>query len=94
MRLIDADALIEIMCERKRPENGEDSTKARFRYMQWLTDYHAINDAPTVDAVEVIRCAECKRAGTWFGRTMKCKRWNQLVDMSFYCGDGELVEDE
>lgn len=59
-----------------------------------LVHWKDIEDAPTVDGVEVIRCAECKRSGTWFGHTMKCKRWNQLVDMSFYCGDGELVEDE
>lgn len=92
MRLIDADALLEkIDTERDiLVKDGRLGTEhVVVRYVR-----NFIEDAPTVDAVEVIRCAECKRAGTWFGRTMKCKRWNQLVDMSFYCGDGELVEDE
>lgn len=49
MRLIDADALIKTMVERKRPENGVDSSKERYRYMQWLADYWAIKEAPTIE---------------------------------------------
>lgn len=49
MRLIDADALKEIMFQRKKPEHGANSTKERWRYIQWLTDYRAIEDAPTID---------------------------------------------
>ena len=60
MRLIDADKLLEVIVKRKRPENGADCSKERYRYMQWLADYWAIKDAPTIDAVEVVRCRECK----------------------------------
>lgn len=53
MRLIDADALIEIMVERKRPEDGADSSKERYRYIQWLADYWAVKNAPTIKTKQV-----------------------------------------
>lgn len=59
-RLTDADRLLEIMEERTKPEFGSDGSKDRYRYMQWVADYHAIKSAPTVDAVEVVRCRECR----------------------------------
>lgn len=91
MRLIDADALISKMVERKHPgSSGEDNSKERYRYMQWLADYWAIEEAPTID---LVRCADCKYSGAWFGHTMKCKRFHQLFDESFYCAFGEWVED-
>ena len=53
-RYIDADALQEIMLERKQPSDGADDTKERWRYVQWLVDYNSIADAPTVDVAEVV----------------------------------------
>ena len=71
MRLIDADEVLGIMEERKKPEFGADGSKDRYRYMQWLADYQAIKSAPTIDAVEVVRCKDCK----WSEIELDCQRW-------------------
>lgn len=62
MRLIDADNLLKIFDERLKVYEGKDDTKERYAYMAWLRSCHAIKDAPTIDAVEVVRCKDCKRA--------------------------------
>lgn len=61
-RLIDADELIEAMglqnCKKygnNSPEELRDSYETMMRYE--IRDM--IDDAPTVDAVEVVRCGEC-----------------------------------
>lgn len=51
-RLIDADALKELMLERKQPLVGADNSKDRYRYMQWLADFNAIKDVKTVVPAE------------------------------------------
>ena len=51
MRLVDADAL-KANCDIKL---GND-TIGRRQYVM----FHEIDDAPTIDAVEVVRCGECK----------------------------------
>lgn len=57
--LIDRNELLKVLEERKKPNNGgEDGTKERYRYMQWLTDYNAVKEAPTAEP-EIIRCKEC-----------------------------------
>ena len=88
MRLIDADKLLEVIVKRKRPENGADCSKERYRYMQWLADYWAIKDAPTIDAVEVVRCKEC----TLFGYMGWCSFWGEDVDEEGFCSYGEEAE--
>ena len=48
--LIDRNELLKVLEERKKPNNGgEDGTKERYRYMQWLTDYNAVIEAPIVE---------------------------------------------
>lgn len=51
-RLGDLDALTRLMLEHKRPLVGADSSKDRYRYMQWLADFNAIKDAKTVVPAE------------------------------------------
>ena len=51
-RLGDLDALTRLMLERKQPLVGADSSKDRYRYMQWLADFNAIKDAKTVVPAE------------------------------------------
>ena len=51
-RLVDADALKELMLERKQPLVGADNSKDRYRYMQWLADFNAIKDAKTIVPAE------------------------------------------
>ena len=69
MRLIDADALL---AEYDRQHEGEPG-KAR----------KLIEDAPTVDAVEVVRCKDCKHRYS--------DSWCEYVDDddNFYCARGE-----
>lgn len=80
MRLIDADAL---------PEYTGYALSANEVAM-------AVEDAPTIDAVEVVRCHDCK----WY-KTMFCKmdRWTDLVTIyvakaNDYCSYGKRKEDE
>lgn len=78
MRLIDADAL---------PEYTGYALSANEVAM-------AVEDAPAIDAVEVVRCRDCK----WY-KTMYCKmdRWTDLVTVYMakeddYCSYGEKWE--
>lgn len=51
----------------------------------------AIEDAPTIDAVPVVRCEKCK----WNDKHDKrCKVWNHGVLSIGYCYRGEEREDE
>ena len=79
MRLIDADALL---AEYDRQHEGEPG-KAR----------KLIEDAPTVDAVEVVRCKDCRHMEkSQYGRY--CQIWgmyNGHGDDGFCCY-GELEE--
>ena len=72
MRLIDADVLL---AEYDRQHEGEPG-KAR----------KLIEDAPTVDAVEVVRCKDCKHRYS--------DSWCEYVDDddNFYCARGEWKE--
>lgn len=78
MRLIDADA---IKLEKGFFENVENVPK----FFEWL------GKQPTIDAVPVVRCRDCK----WY-KTMYCKldRWTDLVTVYVakeddYCSYGE-----
>lgn len=51
-RLVDADALMELVLERKQPLVGADNSKDRYRYIQWLADFNAISDAKIIVPAE------------------------------------------
>ena len=72
MRLIDADVLIE---------------KANSDGAYGYVDAKQISEAPTVDAVSVVRCRECKHLGF-------CGDATNLEVMGFYgyCSRGERKE--
>lgn len=95
MKLIDGDALMEALgiaveckdCSR----NGAFGCKEDSAFVYAC---EAITDAPTIDAVEVVRCRDCK----WY-KTMYCKmdRWTDLVTVyvakkNDYCSYGEWRE--
>lgn len=78
-RLIDANALRSYM--------DECSKESRFRvYYGYAVSF--INAAPTVDAVEVVRCKDCKHRYS--------DSWCEYVDDddNFYCARGERKENE
>ena len=82
MRLIDADALSKKLCETTIfIKDGE-----VFQRM--------INDAPSADAVEVVRCKDCRHSRIEGDATlfMWCGYWNKPTDGNRYCSDGERRE--
>lgn len=95
MRLIDADALVAQM---------EADAKQMDEMIAKMFTYAAINDvnrAPTVDAVQVIRCKDCK----WYDMTdpsgtvepicYRCKRVNRLWrEPDDFCKGAEKMEVE
>lgn len=96
-RYIDADAVIEIMEERKRPEVGADASKERYRYIQWLADYQAIKDTPSID---IVRCKECKHASDNNVYGCMCNHFNDndwdyhRMYADDFCSRGERKESE
>ena len=76
MRLIDADKLIEDICE---DCGGEIRESCKNSYLcasaMWVAE------APTVDAVEVVRCKDC------IGHK-RCE-WERVLGYYGYCSKGE-----
>lgn len=84
MRLIDADALL----QRAIP-HGWSTPK-------WVSDI-VIDDAPTIDAVPVVRCKDCKWWGLSSHNTFDihiCKRHNGVRFESDFCSKAERSEDD
>lgn len=97
MRLIDADALI-----KKIPtEMDMQELYLPIHFKEWLID-----EAPTIDAVQVVRCGECKwwdkKDESPYGYCHACKHghWSEHWEISiyrtykgdWYCADGERRE--
>ena len=81
MRLIDANALL---AEYDRQHEGEPG-KAR----------KLIKDAPAVDAVEVVRCKDCRHITVERGLCF-CNVWEKFNGMGYegFCNYGERRTDE
>lgn len=101
MRLIDADELIEIAHEMIQ----EDPDAFNGGYSYDAVTVEEINEAPTVEAVPVVRCKDCKhsdlpavltrkygKAGTLtcHNRYGSCN--NRNVNENDFCSAGELPE--
>lgn len=90
MKLIDADALLTTMKVNCPMENDLDSFKAGMRAV-----LERIFNAPTVDAVPVVMCMDCKwfdisePSGTVEPIGHKCKRRRIFVDSDDFCKRGE-----
>ena len=78
MRLIDADKLFGVIAEQEM-WNVPDFV------------YESIKNAPTVDAVEVVRCKDCK----YYWRNNPLETWVCLASPrdDAYCSEGERKED-
>ena len=91
MRLIDADWVFSNLKQTvvvTGKENAEAVVKA-------LEDYNGlIRNAPTIDAVEVVRCKECKYAGRNRGIHYHCDYMNTWNEEEYYCSYGERREDD
>lgn len=92
MRLIDADALIPMMkYSTTDNEIGVFPIRIGFDAIK-----EVIDDAPTIDAVEVVRCKDCK-ASRVYGKTtqwLACESVmeGQATDPDGYCYLGERRE--
>ena len=88
MRLIDADALNYQFEKRKDKVDS-------YEFIEALCEAQIeVDDAPTVDAVEVIRCGECR----WYYEDdygyPRCKNDGVSRKNDWYCADGERENDE
>lgn len=101
MRLIDADALKETICNNVYPIR--DFFNSRDYGMFWTGGIEkAIDEAPTIEAEPVIRCIDCK----YFQCNMRpdgslpfgvdeyeCRHWCGYCDPMDFCSYGERRED-
>ncbi len=97
MRLIDADALMDRFTEMQKV--GEtDGTEYACNFMsagqepsaEWYTIEDAVDNAPTVDAVPVVRCKDCDNtAASIHPNCVVCTEYGVTVREDFFCADGE-----
>lgn len=73
--LVDADALIKAL-----------NLAEWFNIADFNEAEYTVRKAPTVDAVEVVRCRDCKHHDG-----IRCFRWNSTIITGFndYCSNGE-----
>ena len=97
MRLIDADALKEEL-----NSWAVDLTKSKFpHYVKDDADC-IIDTAPTIDAVPVVRCKDCKFHGVEESMGEQkpklylhyCEDTNRIVEPTCFCSFGERKDDE
>ena len=93
-RLIDADELRSGLFHLE----GETSiTDRQLGYQAGWNDalMYAVDDAPTVDAVKVVRCKDCKHYRTrWYGFCELIENENIHREDNDFCSWGERREDD
>ena len=91
MRLIDADALIRKLCAKRDEVQIEHACDIGYHNGLNMAVSMTIN-APTVDAVEAVRCKDCKN----YGDEYFCPLRNlaDYTDPNDYCSMGERREDD
>lgn len=85
MRLIDADAMINDVFK----FYDEAEYLETFNMVNKICDH--IHNAPTIDAVEVVRCQDCRKSHI-DGKTthyLWCTEWGRSTDVFGYCERGE-----
>lgn len=93
MRLIDANALSKSVLEWLPSDPcGREELEHPFETDICVSMLQEIEEAPTIDAVPVVRCKDCK----WHLNGHLCKQLSQYGSIetppSFYCGYGERRE--
>ena len=89
-RLIDANAF-KIFLEEVRQdylEEGTFSSDFAAKVIETVQDEYLAN-APTVDAVEVVRCKDCKECFTRANGTTYCRRTGRYAATDDFCSYGE-----
>lgn len=88
MRLIDADAPVRKMDDYVTAHNALIDIE---RVDGVLIAKSFIDEQPTVDAVRVVRCGECKHYGT---AECDMEYYGNHMPEDWYCADGERREDD
>lgn len=92
MRLIDADALKETICTNVYPV--ADGFNSRDYGMFWTGGIEkAIDEAPTVDAVPVVRCKDCKYYEETDETIGTCLLTESGAHIKGYCSWAEVKEE-
>ena len=86
MRLIDADALMEVIREHDYPLRSHINSTDNGMFT--LGIQQAVDEAPTIDAVPVVRCCECIKPLT------ECPFKEYMILKADYCSYGEKMEVE
>ena len=109
MRLIDADVLKESLTETlhrcdewiENAKDGETRTIAESNYTAFLESILRVKDAPTIDAVPVVRCKDCRHwsemqnsAGACLRHSVIAGSWWNGTDSTDYCSFAERRDDE
>lgn len=93
MRIIDADALAWLVEEYKLAITPitEDQEHDNRLPLQMLTEFENIIDKqPTVDAVPVVMCRDCKHHEVFKnGVNGWCNKHECQTDVTYFCADGE-----
>ena len=88
-RLIDANALMLRVDESKRYNPHHDGKLIANHRNEHDHFFKLIYTAPTVDAVEVVRCKDCKFAKPLLLSKIECSVSDLVVEMDGYCSCGE-----
>ena len=84
-RLIDADALL---------SKGQFVVRMN-EFGEYFVTVEEINKMTTVDAVQVVRCRDCKHTKDDGCGAIYCKIWDKWeMPEDFFCADGERRTDE
>ena len=90
-RLINANALMHAMGVKNAVKYGNETAEQQHNSYDTLMKYEIadyIEDAPTVNAVEVVRCRDCKEAEDCpvvCGDCLYCNVWQTVVRCNGYC---------
>lgn len=93
MRLIDADALkVKISYRQWDVDDDLPRDEASTRISECYVIDRMVDDMPTVDAVEVIRCKNCAFYLTGYEQTRYCAKDGILKRETYYCAGAERKE--
>lgn len=96
MRTIDADALKKLVKEFR--DDAPHAPTRKYVCNVVLSMLGDENQTPTIDAVPVVRCKDCKHSRVWENNPMTCAFWTDQWDMptepNAFCSFGEEPDHE
>lgn len=97
MRLIDADALIEVYKDSPYRYSTKQAC-ATVEDIYSMLIYELDHRAPSIDAVEVVRCKDCQYGKEINGRKLRCTSFSAKlfseVDRNHFCSYGKRKNDK